>query len=315
MTDVLCTPIDGDIQKLIAETVFWYENPGKITGVPTGFRDVDFHTGGLEAGTLTIEAGRPGMGKSALVSNIADNVCEAILRDAGGDLDQKGRVLMFAQEMSREAVWRRRAARLAQVNFMDLKRGQYRHQGVLVQTEREQYRAYADALKRLKNYPLLLHSGRITTALMHDTIKRVQDSGLDVKLVVDDGIYLHADTIGGDNEVVRLGNIANGLKGMALDANVPILGVHQLSRGVESRENKNPMLSDLRGSGDMEQAGDDIWFLYRPEYYVTDPSQVPHKQRGMATLNFAKARNNEGATVKLRWTGKFFSFTDWEDAD
>jgi replicative DNA helicase len=304
--------LETEVEPLLSEVRFFFENPGQIKGLSTGLKELDTQTTGLERQELIYLAARPGMGKSALATNIGDNVAEALLEATDGDLDnQKDIVLVCSQEMSAAQINRRRASRLSGVSFLDLKRGFYFHNGQQVRTEKEKYIAFANAYHSLKHYPMLIHSGRCTTKALSDSVKQLQDDGFNVRLLIDDYLGLHTDTLGADNEVIRLGHISAALAGMKLDLNIPIIALHQLNRGVESRENKEPGMSDLRGSGNLEQDADSIWFLMRPEYYASDLSAIPASERGLTYLNIAKARNGEPGKIKLHWNGRIQKFTDW----
>ena len=260
-----------------------------IPGLSTGLRDLDRAISGLNNSDLTLLAARPGMGKTSMALNI--------LLDAGKKSGKK--VAFFSLEMSREQL----ALRLISSEcFVDNKK---LVTGKLSDEDWESVAAAADSLNR--STILIDDDSNITVADILAKCRRVEDLGL---IVID---YLQlmqsagGKTRGNENRQQIVSDISRSLKIMAKDLNVPVLCLSQLSRANESRQDKRPMLSDLRESGAIEQDADIVLFLYREGYYNAD-TENPN----LAECIIAKNRHGETGKVDLQWTPEFTTFTDME---
>ena len=296
-----------NVAKLKKRLKDYYEHPGEILGLPTGFTELDELTLGLEAQELTYLAARPSMGKSALAHKI--------LLHAACNCEVDEVVVLVSQEMSSEQVLMRMASVQSGVPRNDIRRGKYKKQGQWYKTEKEKFTLYKDAYNYLEGLTSLRIIGQAcTTEELHDCLQRLtEQEGLKLKLVVDDYLGLHSDAVGGDSLNTKLTYISRAVKEYTQEFDCPWLVLHQLSRAVEARGgNHVPMLSDLRDSGSLEQDADNVWFLVRPEYYATEPEAVPPAERGKAYIYIAKARNGELGRATLKFTGATTDFTDWE---
>ncbi len=262
-----------------------------ITGVPSGFADLDQITGGFQPGNLIIIAARPSMGKSALVTNIAENVA----------LDKKNprAVALFSLEMSEGELAQRFIASQAAIKGDDLRKGRVRDekwQRVLkVAGEYERSKLYVDDSSDIGLLDIRAKARRLHQAL-HD------EGGLGL-VIIDYLQLMRADTRY-DSRVQQVGEMSRGLKILARELKVPVIALSQLSRGVESRTDKRPMLSDLRESGQIEQDADLVMFIYRDEYYNHEASEDP----GVSEILIAKHRNGALGNVKLTFQHEYPRF-------
>ena len=265
-----------------------------IPGLSTGLRDLDTRINGLNKSDLLLIAARPAMGKSAFSLNIGLNVAKKYNKT----------VAIFNLEMSREQLAMRL---LASESFVD---GQKMATGKLSEEEWSKLCMASAALSqtdiRIDDNP------SITVAEMNAKCRRLDNLGL----VIIDYLQLMNGSgygkSGGENRVTVVGEISRALKIMAKELNVPVICLSQLSRAVESRTDKRPIMSDLRESGAIEQDADAILFLYRDEYY--NPNT---EDRGVAECIVAKNRHGETGTVKLQWVPQYQTFTDreWKHAE
>ena len=264
-----------------------------IPGMSTGLRDLDAKINGLNKSDLLLIAARPAMGKSAFALNIGLNVAKKY----------KKTVAIFNLEMSREQLVMRL---LANESFVD---SQKLATGKLSEEECTKLCMASAALSqtdiRIDDNP------SITVAEMNAKCRRLDNLGL----VVIDYLQLMSGSGYGkasDNRVQLVGEISRSLKIMAKELNVPVVCLSQLSRAVESRTDKRPILSDLRESGAIEQDADSVMFLYRDEYYNQNT-----EEKGVAECIVAKNRHGETGTVKLQWIGQYQAFADreWKHAD
>ena len=261
-----------------------------IPGISTGLRDLDRAISGLNNSDLILLAARPGMGKTSMALNV--------LLDAGKKSGKK--VAFFSLEMSREQL----ALRLISSEcFVDNKK---LVTGKLSDQDWESVAAAADSLNRSTIY--IDDDSSVTVADINAKCRRVEDLGL----IVIDYLQLMQSAGGksnnrGENRQQVVSDISRSLKIMAKELNVPVLCLSQLSRANESRQDKRPMLSDLRESGAIEQDADIVLFLYREGYYNKD-TENPN----LAECIIAKNRHGETGTVELQWTPEFTTFTDME---
>ena len=269
------------------------QSDSAIPGLSTGMRDLDKKINGLNRSDLLLIAARPAMGKSAFALNIALNVAKKYNKT----------VAVFSLEMSREQLAMRL---LASESFVEL---QKLATGKLSEDEWTKLCMASAALSqtdiRIDDNPSL------TVAEMNAKCRRLDNLGL---VVID---YLQLMQGSGysknsDNRVNVVSDISRSLKIMAKELNVPVVCLSQLSRGPEGRQDKRPMLSDLRESGAIEQDADEVLFLYRDEYYNENT-----EEKGIAECIVAKNRHGEVGTVKLQWVGQYQTFTDreWKHAE
>ncbi|NJO41855.1 MAG: replicative DNA helicase [Cyanobacteria bacterium RU_5_0] len=258
---------------------------GLVTpGIACGFYDLDAITQGFQRSDLIITAGRPSMGKTAMVLNIARNIAAF----------QKLPIAVFSLEMSKEQLIYRLLASESRIESGRLRSGRI---------SPHEWEALGSGIDFLSRLPIFIDdTPNISVIEMRSKARRLQaEQGGVLGLVLID--YLQLMEGGGDNRVQELSKITRSLKGLARELNVPIIALSQLSRGVESRNNKRPMMSDLRESGSIEQDADLIMMLYREEYYDPDTPD-----RGLAEVIVVKHRNGPTGTVKLLFDPQFTQF-------
>ena len=296
---------------------------GKLSGKTTGLETIDNKTAGLHNSDLVILAGRPGMGKSSLAMNIAFNCAEEHLkfqRD-GGPHNYGAPAAFFSLEMSADQLATRILAEQAEISSEALRSGSLK---------RDEFQKLSYAAQKLAELPLYIDD---TPALSISALrtrarrlKRRHDIGL---IVVDYLQLLQGSGRASDNRVNEISEISRGLKTLAKELQVPVIALSQLSRAVEQREDKRPMLSDLRESGSIEQDADMVWFIFRADYYheslrpdmPTETSSEADKEkyrtwedrylelRNKATLIVAKQRHGSTGNVPLLFQSEFTKFT------
>jgi replicative DNA helicase len=258
-----------------------YERDGNLSGVATGLSDLDRYMGGLQASDLVILAGRPGMGKTALATNIAFNIAKAYRGETRADGGQQtvdgGIVGFFSLEMSAEQLATRIIAEQSGVASYKIRRGD------ITETD---FHHVAEAVREMQSIPFFIdQTGGISIAQLTARARRLKrQRGLDL-LVIDYIQLLSGSKTRGDNRVQELTEITTGLKALAKELNVPILALSQLSRQVEQRDDKRPQLSDLRESGSIEQDADVVLFVYREEYYLKNKEPRPGSEEHVAWMN------------------------------
>ena len=269
------------------------QSDSAIPGLSTGLRDLDSKINGLNKGNLLLVAARPAMGKTSFALNMALNVAKKY----------KKTVAFFSLEMSREELAMRL---LSSESFVD---SQKMATGKLTEEEWVKIGMASSALSQTDIR--VDDNGGITVAEMTAKLRRLDNLGL---VVIDYLQLMQGSGYGKNNEnrVVVVGEISRSLKIMAKELNVPVICLSQLSRAVESRNDKRPILSDLRESGAIEQDADSVMFLYRDEYYHEDT-----EDKGLAECIVAKNRHGETGTVKLQWFGPYQTFADreWKHAE
>jgi replicative DNA helicase len=255
-----------------------------LPGVPCGFYDLDAMTQGFQRSDLIIAAGRPSMGKTSFVLNIARNIAAL----------QKLPVAIYSLEMSKLQLVYRLLSSEVEMESSRLRTGR------IAQNEWEKL---GHAISILSQMPIFIDdTPNISVTEMRSKCRRLQaEQGGALGLILID--YLQLMEGGSDNRVQELSKITRSLKGLARELNVPIIALSQLSRGVESRTNKRPMMSDLRESGSIEQDADLIMMLYREEYYDPDTPD-----RGITEVIVTKHRNGPTGTVKLLFEPQFTRF-------
>jgi replicative DNA helicase len=309
-----------------------YKRDGKTVGVATGFTDLDKKLGGLHPADLVIVAGRPGMGKTSLATNIAFHAATAYKTARGPDghpdkqapAEDGAVVAFFSLEMSAEELATRILAEESGTSSDRIRRGEVR---------REDFDKFVMASQRLSEVPLYIDdTPALSVAALRTRARRLKrQQGLG--LIIVDHIQLIRPSPGGrpvENRVQELSEITRSLKAIAKELNVPVLGLSQLSRGVEQREDKRPMLSDLRESGSIEQDADLVMFIFREEYYKSreptqnenesqekfnqryaDWQQLMERIHGIAELIIAKQRHGPIGTVKLYFEAETTKFDDF----
>lgn len=270
------------------------QSDSAIPGLSTGMRDLDTKINGLNKSDLLLIAARPAMGKSAFALNIGVNVAKKY----------KKTVAIFNLEMSKEQLAMRLLANESFVELQKLATGKL---------SEEEWTKLCMASAALAQTDIRIDDNpSVTVADINAICRRVDNLGL----VVIDYLQLMQGSGygkgGGDNRVTIVGEISRSLKIMAKELNVPVVCLSQLSRAVEGRNDKRPILSDLRESGAIEQDADVVMFLYRDEYYHEDT-----EDKGVAECIVAKNRHGETGTVKLQWIGQYQAFTDreWKHAE
>ena len=265
-----------------------YEAGVDVTGVPSGFRDLDRLTSGFQPGNLVILAARPSMGKSALALCIAANL----------GVRSSMPVALFTLEMSKAEVTQRLMCSEAKVESDRVRSGK------LTQEDWPRLTAACDKLMKAPIY--VDDTGSITMMELRSKARRLKAREPALGLIVVD--YLQLMTSGGtvENRVQEVSQISRNLKVLARDLDVPILALSQLSRAVEQRHDKRPILSDLRESGSIEQDADLVFFVYRDEYYNGDESD----QQGLAEVILAKHRNGPTGSEKLSFLRRYAKFAD-----
>ena len=255
-----------------------------LAGIPTGYLDFDNLTGGLFQGDLIILAGRPSMGKTVLAMNIAEHV--AFLGQT---------VAVFSLEMPRQQLAMRMLSGSARISVRDLRVGR---------VSEGQWSSIAESATRFQGLPMLLDdTPAVTCAHIRSRCRRIQrQSGLGL-VVVD---YLQLMKGEGDNRTQEVGSLSRGLKAIAKELGVPVIALSQLSRRVEERSDKRPLMSDLRDSGEIEQDADLVAFLYRDEVYVPDSPA-----KGTAELLIRKQRNGPVGDIRLCFREELMRFENY----
>jgi replicative DNA helicase len=301
-----------------------YQRDGKLSGIATGLRDLDAKMGGLQRSDLIIVAGRPGMGKTALATNIAYNIARAQQDEVQVDGTKKsingGIVGFFSCEMSAEQLATRILAEQTRIASSMIRRGGIK------QDEFDRIRDYTIELEHL---PLFVdETGGLSISQLTARARRLKrQKGLDVIVVDYIQLLQGSGKRGNDNRVQEVTEITTSLKALAKELNVPVIALSQLSRQVESRDDKHPQLSDLRESGSIEQDADVVLFVYREEYYLQNKEPKPgtpeHEKwqlemelaLGKAEVIIAKQRHGPTGTVKLHFEGQYTRFSDFVEED
>jgi replicative DNA helicase len=264
-----------------------YESGADVTGVPSGFRDIDRITSGFQEGNLIIVAARPSMGKSALGLCMAANLGV-----------RKGTpVALFTLEMSKSEVTQRLMCSEAKVESQRLRTGK------LAADDWPRLTAACDKLAKAPIY--VDDTGSITMMEIRSKARRLKQKHPELGLIIVDYLQLMTSGTSAENRVQEVSQISRSLKVLARDLDVPIIALSQLSRAVEQRHDKRPILSDLRESGSLEQDADIVVFIYRDEYYNDESDQ-----QGLAEVIVAKHRNGPTDTVKLSFLRRYAKFAD-----
>lgn len=255
------------------------DNPNDITGVPTGFYDLDRMTSGLQPGDMIVLAARPSMGKTAFAINIAEHVA----------LNEQLPVAVFSMEMGASQLAVRIVGSIGRIDQGHLRTGKLTD---------EEWPRLTEAIEKLRNISLHIDetAGLTASELRANARRLARQCGGKLGLIVVDYLQLMSGSSGNDeNRATELGEISRGMKMLAKELGCPLIALSQLNRSVETRPDKRPMMSDLRESGAIEQDADIIMFIYRDDYYNKDTSKEP----GVAEIIIAKQRNGPTGTVKL----------------
>ena len=263
-------------------------NPNDITGVPTGFVDLDRQTSGLQAGDLIILAARPSMGKTALAINIAEHVA----------LHEELPVAVFSMEMGASQLAVRIVGSIGRIDQGRLRTGRLTD---------DEWPRLTETIERLRNVALHIdETPGLTVSELRANARRLARQCGKLGLIVVDYLQLMSVSSGmsDENRATAIGEISRGLKMLAKELQCPVIALSQLSRGVESRTDKRPLMSDLRESGAIEQDADVIMFIYRDEYYTKEACKEP----GVAEVIISKQRNGPTGTTKLAFVAKHTKF-------
>jgi len=283
------------LQPLLVEVVnridelYNRDNPSDITGIATGFADLDSKTSGLQPGDLIVVAGRPSMGTTALSLNIAENVA----------LDANLPVAVFSMEMGATQLVMRMLGSIGRLDQHKMRTGRIAE---------EDWHKLTTALGRLSEVPMFIDETPGLTAMeVRARARRLarQNDGK-LGLIVIDYIQLMSGNGKGENRATEISDISRSLKSLAKELHVPVIALSQLNRSLEQRPNKRPVMSDLRESGAIEQDADVILFIYRDEVYNQDSPD-----KGSAEIIIGKQRNGPIGTVRLTFLGEYTKFESW----
>ncbi len=278
MKEILVTTLDS-IEKM-------YENKEKLSGIESGFIDLDEKISGLNKSDLIIVAARPAMGKSAFVLNIASYVA----------MHDKVPVMIFNLEMSKEQLVKRMLSSESEIDSMRLNNANL---------EQEDWIKMADASNRLADVPIYIDDTPVLTPSEIRAKCRKAKLEKNIGLIIIDYLQLmESKTVNGSRQQ-EISEISRGLKILAKELDVPVIALSQLSRATESRADHRPMLSDLRESGSIEQDADIVMFLHREDYYDKDT-----EKKNIAEVIIAKNRHGETGTIELAWLGKYTKFAN-----
>jgi replicative DNA helicase len=275
---------------------------GRISGVATGFSDIDSLLGGLQPSDLIIVAGRPGMGKTSLATNMAFNAARAYVQDmeAGAEQSRGAPVLFFSLEMAAQQLSARILSEQTEIEMWKIRNGKFAE---------SEWEKFVLTMQELSTLPLYIDdTGGISIAQIAARARRLKREKK-IGLVIIDHIQLVGSSRRAENRVQEITEISKGLKVLAKDLDVPVIALSQLSRGVDSRDDKRPVLSDLRESGSIEQDADVVMFVYREEYYLKsrepEPGTPEHGkwleklERSHRRAEVLVEKHRHGATNKL----------------
>ena len=284
------------IDPLLTETVeridmlYSRENKNDVIGLSTGFVDLDRYTSGLQPGELIVIAGRPSMGKTALAMNLAESAA----------LDSKKAVAVFSMEMSGPQLAMRMIGSVGRVDQHQLRTGTFKE---------EDWPRLVDAVGRLNDAQIHIDDTAGLNALeVRSRARRLHRQCGGLSMIVVDYLQLMSGTASGreENRATEIAEISRSLKGLAKELKLPVVALSQLNRGVDSRQDKRPMMSDLRESGAIEQDADVILFIYRDEVYNQDSPK-----KGIAEIIIAKQRNGPVGKIDLTFLGRYTRFESY----
>jgi len=280
--------MDSLVVQLLDRVQEMADNPNDITGVPTGFYDFDRMTSGMQAGDLIVLAARPSMGKTSLAINIAEHVA----------LNEQLPVAVFSMEMGAAQLAIRIVGSIGRIDQGHLRTGKLND---------DEWPRLTEAIEKLRNIQLFIDEtpGLTVSELRANARRLARQCGGKLGLIVVDYLQLMSTSSGmsDENRATAVGEISRGLKMLAKELGCPLIALSQLSRAVESRTDKRPMMSDLRESGAIEQDADVIMFIYRDDYYNKDS-----KEPGVSEVIISKQRNGPTGTVKLAFLKNLTKF-------
>jgi len=304
-----------------------YKRDGKIAGVPTGFKDLDNKLGGLHKSDLIIIAGRPSMGKTALGTNIAFN-CAIKYQEEKDEFENKkiidgGKVAFFSLEMSSEQLATRILAEQTKISGDKMRKAEL---------NKNDFNKIAKTSTKLENLNLIIDDNPLLTIpILRSRARRLKRLH-DINLIIIDYLQLMSSSSNNKNDgrVQEISEITRGLKSIAKELNIPIIALSQLSRQVEQREDKRPLLSDLRESGTIEQDSDVVMFIYRESYYlerlepirkseeddlkynerVSRWQQLTNDNYNKAEIIIAKQRHGPIGSIKMQFDANYTKFSD-----
>jgi replicative DNA helicase len=265
-----------------------------VIGLATGFVDLDRMTSGLQEGELIVVAGRPSMGKTALAMNIVENVA----------LDSKKAVAVFSMEMSGPQLAMRMIGSVGRVDQHLLRTGTFNE---------DDWPRLVDAVGKLNDSKIFIdETAGLNVLDLRSRARRVHRESGGLSLIVIDYLQLMSGSSGGreENRATEIAEISRSLKSLAKELKVPVIALSQLNRSVDSRQDKRPMMSDLRESGAIEQDADVILFIYRDEVYNKDSPR-----KGIAELIIAKQRNGPVGQIDLTFLGRHTRFESYASID
>nr|MBP7423739.1 replicative DNA helicase [Sulfuritalea sp.] len=281
---VAIQPLLGEVVERM-ETLLARDNPSDITGVATGFVDLDKMTSGLQPGDMIVVAGRPSMGKTAFALNIAEHV----------GVDQRLPVAIFSLEMSGPQLATRFLSSVGRIDQSKLRTGRLTD---------DEWDRMTVALGKLHEAPIHIdETGAINSTDLRARARRLHRQFGKLGLIVIDYLQLMSANRDNENRATEISEISRSIKALAKELQVPIIALSQLSRKVEERNDKRPLMSDLRESGAIEQDADIILMMYRDEYYNKDT-----KDPGVGEAIITKHRNGPTYTVRLTFIGEFTRF-------
>lgn len=283
-----------DIQPLLTQVMeridmlYHRENPSSVTGVPTGYHDLDDRTSGLQEGDLVIVAGRPSMGKTAFALNIAEHVA----------VENHLPVAVFSMEMGGTQLAMRLLGSVGRLDQHKLRTGRLSD---------EDWNRLANAVGKLNDTPIHIDETPALNALeLRARARRLHRQYGKLGLIVVDYLQLMQASTQGENRATEISEISRSLKALAKELKVPVVALSQLNRGLEQRPNKRPIMSDLRESGAIEQDADLILFIYRDEVYNEGTAE-----KGVAEIIIGKQRNGPIGTVRLTFLGEYTRFENY----
>jgi replicative DNA helicase len=267
------------------EVLYSQENPSDVTGIATGFNDLDQKTSGFQPGDLIIVAGRPSMGKTAFSLNIAEHVA----------LELKKPVAVFSMEMGGSQLAMRMLGSVGQLDQHKVRTGRLLD---------EDWSKLTNALGKLNDAPLYIDESAALNALeLRARARRLHRQHNDLGLIIVDYLQLMSSTGHGENRATEISEISRSLKALAKELQVPVVALSQLNRSLEQRPNKRPVMSDLRESGAIEQDADLILFIYRDEVYNPET-----EDKGIAEIIIGKQRNGPIGKIDLTFLGQYTRF-------
>jgi replicative DNA helicase len=263
-------------------------NPSDVTGVPTGFTDLDRMTSGLQAGDLVIVAGRPSMGKTSMALNIGEHVA----------IDQGLPVAVFSMEMGATQLAMRMVCSVGRLDQQRLRTGR------LVDDD---WPRLTSAIQKMQEAQLFIDETPALNSLeLRARARRLSRQCGQLGMIIVDYLQLMGATSSGENRATEISEISRGLKALAKELSCPVMALSQLNRSLEQRPNKRPVMSDLRESGAIEQDADVILFIYRDEVYNPDSAD-----KGTAEVIIGKQRNGPIGTVRLTFVGQYTKFENF----